>query len=500
MTDYDAVVVGAGCGGMTAAVTLAQSGLSVLMLEKHNIPGGCATSFCRGRFEFEVSLHQLSGIGTEDKPGLVRLLLQQMGALDRLELVQEDTLYGVKIAGQLDTELPANRAELVSVLKQIFPDNGQHIETFIEFLYDFMNEYFACVMALDPEANPQKYPIFFKYALTDTQSIFDKFLPNPQLQICLGSFIGYMGLPTHTLPFQQLAICLWSYLEFLPSHFVGGSQALSNALVDCFTQAGGQVKFNTAVDEIIVENGQVKGVITEHGQRISTRCVVSNASSIDTYLKIIKPDHVPQSLVEDLNSKELAVSAFSVYLGLDCTPGELGITTPSTFLYDETADLRDVYGNPNEPPKGCGLTCYDNISSRFSPQGACQLVLIVPQYSEPWHSIPTNEYTDVKYRYANDLIVLVEKFFPGIRERIEEMEISTPITHMRYLSTPGGSIYGFSPYNKESRIFSDSDSPIKGLYLAGAWAGGGGYQPTLMSGVSAGQAAITQFAAQQVAV
>ena len=64
MSDYDVVVVGAGNGGLTSALRLAQSGLRVLLLERHNIPGGCATSFRRGRFEFEVALHQLSGMGT----------------------------------------------------------------------------------------------------------------------------------------------------------------------------------------------------------------------------------------------------------------------------------------------------------------------------------------------------------------------------------------------------------------------------------------------------
>ncbi len=72
MEKHDAVVIGAGNGGLTAAATLAKRGLDVLLLERHNIPGGCATSFCRGRFEFEVALHQLSGLGTPEKPGLLR--------------------------------------------------------------------------------------------------------------------------------------------------------------------------------------------------------------------------------------------------------------------------------------------------------------------------------------------------------------------------------------------------------------------------------------------
>ena len=499
MPDYDAIVIGAGCGGLTAAVTMAQSGRKVLLLEKHNIPGGCAQSFYRGRFEFEASLHQLSGMGTEDNPGQLRAVFQKMGVMDRVELVQEKTLYEVRIDGQLAVELPADRVELERTLSDQFPEDREEIEVFFKFLYDFMMQFGAVTVMNDPTATPEKYPLFFKYALRDTQSVFDEFLSNPELQICLGPYISYMGLPTATLPFQRLASCLWVYLEFKPSHFVGGSQALSNALIDCFVEAGGEVKFNTAVEKIRVEDGQVRGVLTGGGQEYSTDTVISNASSIDTYMKMIDREQVPQALIDELNSKEIAVSATTVYLGLDCEPGELGITAPCTFLFDESAGLNDMYGNPNHAPKAGLLTCYDNVSPTFSPTGACQMVLIDLQHSEPWESISANEYTQVKYRYGEQMIDLAERFYPGIRDHIEELEIATPLTHMRYLSTPGGSIYGFSPYAKDLRMFSNSRSPIVGLYLAGAWVAGGGYQPTLLSGVEAANAALSQQHMPEVA-
>jgi len=85
VSDYDVVVIGAGNGGLTAACRLAQKGIKTLLLERHNIPGGCATSFIRGRFEFEVALHQLSGLGSKDKPGPLRYVLDQLGVTDRVE-------------------------------------------------------------------------------------------------------------------------------------------------------------------------------------------------------------------------------------------------------------------------------------------------------------------------------------------------------------------------------------------------------------------------------
>ena len=77
---YDVIVVGAGNGGLAAAANTASEGLKTLLLEKHNIPGGCATSFRRGRFEFEPSLHELCSVGTAEHPDSVYKVFDSLGA------------------------------------------------------------------------------------------------------------------------------------------------------------------------------------------------------------------------------------------------------------------------------------------------------------------------------------------------------------------------------------------------------------------------------------
>ena len=72
MPKFDCVVIGAGNGGLAAACKMALEGKKTLLIEKHNLPGGCASSFRRGRFEFETALHELCEWGTEENPANCR--------------------------------------------------------------------------------------------------------------------------------------------------------------------------------------------------------------------------------------------------------------------------------------------------------------------------------------------------------------------------------------------------------------------------------------------
>ena len=174
MPDYDVVVIGAGNGGLTAALTLARGGRRVLLLERHNVPGGCATSFVRGRFEFEVALHQLSGVGRPERPGPLRSLLTDLGVFDKLEFVEIENLYRIVIPGVFDATLPADRPELVKALQGWFPDERDAINRFFEFLYAFSLQYIQGRFFADAEISKEKYPLYFRYALKGTQEVLDQ--------------------------------------------------------------------------------------------------------------------------------------------------------------------------------------------------------------------------------------------------------------------------------------------------------------------------------------
>ncbi len=274
MADYDVVVIGAGNAGLVSALTLAKKGARVLLLERHNVPGGCATSFCRGRFEFEVSLHQLSGMGSSERPGPLRAVLHSTGILDRLEFVEMQDLYRAIYPKKLDIALAADRSAAVAKLQETFPHEKESIAKFFDFVYAFFTEVIGAFYLADPDISPQKYPLYFKYALADTQRILDEYFHDPLLKLALSVYWTYMGVPPRHLPFSDMAALLFSYIEFKPYHIKGGSQMLSNALLDAFRAAGGHVRFNCAAERIIVKDGAVTAVRTAHGDEISTRFVL----------------------------------------------------------------------------------------------------------------------------------------------------------------------------------------------------------------------------------
>ncbi|MDZ7699365.1 MAG: NAD(P)/FAD-dependent oxidoreductase [Deltaproteobacteria bacterium] len=497
MDGYDAIVIGAGNGGLTASAAMAQKGLKVLLLERHNIPGGCATSFCRGRFEFEVALHQLSGMGTMEKPGPLRMMLSSLGILDQLKLVEMPELYHVVMPDGFKIGFRPDKDDVISTLKARFPEESEAIDTFFDRVYAYANQMLAAFFFKDPEPSREKYPVMYEYAFKTAAEVLDDLFTDPLLKAVISVYWGYVGLPPDRLAFPYLAMIFFTYIEFKPFHIKGGSQALSNVIVNHFLSHGGEVRFNCGVEKILTEDGAVKGVVTEDGDRIPARFVVSNASQVSTYVGLMEGTQVPEKVHREMRGRSLSPSAFTLFAGFDCEPEVLGFTEPTTFLLkdlDVSDRVLSRMGELNIGNQAMVVSCYDVADPDFSPPGTCQANMVTLKYGKPWLRIPPGDYYRVKFACAEEMLQRVEEIYPGLRDHIEELEIATPLTHMRYFNHPEGAIYGYEQYTKDSMFFQPGRySPVEGLYFASGWVGDCGFHPTLQAGLRAANSIVRKL-------
>jgi len=122
------------------------------------------------------------------------------------------------------------------------------------------------------------------------------------------------------------------------------------------------------------------------------------------------------------------------------------------------------------------------------------VVLTALSYGEPWYDIAPADYVATKNRIASAMIEMAETVAPELRQHAEVVEVSTPLTNMRYANTMAGSIYGSSQPPHDNMVWRMGyRGPLAGLYFAGAWAQpGGGFEPAMMSGLRAGRAILYQ--------
>ena len=487
MKKYDVIIIGAGNGGLAAAATCAKEGLSTLLLERHNIPGGSASSFVRGRFEFEPSLHELAGIGSPEDVGSIDDMFNRMGAKvdwhkhnstfrlvvpakegDKDAFINKD---GVKVT--VDARMPVGFYDFARKLEELVP--GSYDSCMAAFdLSARMYKVFDCLN------NPAKIPTVLKdvpdlMRMTShtMKEALDALGMPKKAQDIFCTYWCYMGSPASKFDFLYYMTVLHSYVKSGTGVPNLRSHEMSLAVDKVIRDNGGEIWYNSEVTKVIMKDGKPSGVVVNGEKEAYGKYFICNSSPNTVWNDLFDKKDVPEKQLKMLNARKVAASLTTVYLGMNVTKEELGITDYSVFIAPDSDSDKQYEASKDFGSGYCIINCLNEIIPDCTPEGTCQLFLTTITFGDVMRDVKPQDYKKFKTKVAKDMIETCEKALNiSIMPYIEEIEIALPPTFARYLNTPLGTPYGYMLEKWDSMIPRTvqfmNDQPFDNFLFCGA--------------------------------
>ena len=491
---YQVVIMGGGLAGMSAALQLQAWGIKdILILEKHNMPGGLATDFVRNEFEIEATLHEMMSIGTKEEPLKVGKFFDEMGVdIDWLHV--PECYRAVLPNSGLDVTLHEGYERMAREIDAAVPGTFEKVHELMLLcrrVYDSMN-----ILSVTPMSKVQmllKHPDFVKtvgYSATEVINTFG--LPKKAVELLTPYWI-YVGNRMDDLPFTIYAFLMADY--FTGSYVCRGySHEMSMKLQAKVEENGAQFEFRQEVTKILVKNRKVYGVRTARGDEIHCDYVISAAYPNKVYSQMIEPlSEVPPEAIKSVNGRALSLTPVSVIAVLEGTPEVNGLMNYSTFS-GTTMDTNEIwrnYSNLTEPYNYITTICLNYANPNCVPEGYTQISITALVPNDPFLDVKEEEYHDLKRRLANEMMEEYIKI-SGVdfRKNIVEIEVTTPMTIAHYVGAWKGSIYGYLHSLKDHAVarlqMKEEDHFIEGLEFAGAHGmSGDGMGPAVTNGRAA---------------
>ena len=410
MNKYDAVVIGAGNGGLVAAIRLLQSGAKVLLVERHNLPGGFATSFRRGRFEFEASLHELNDFGKDG--GDVRDLFDSLGVTNKIEWTSIPEAYHVICPNEkLDATMPFGIKAFIDKMEEYVPGSRKSMERFFALASE-IREAQAYTNAqngiVDSSYMVKHFGNYVRTGSYSVKEVLETLKMPKKAQDILSAYWCYLGAKLSDMSFTHYASMVIRYIDRGVMMPKGRSHEISLAMADRIYELGGEIWFNTGAKKILTDKeGAVCGVLLDDGRTIETKHVVADIEPTVVYGRMM--DNVPEKIVKATNARKLAGRGFSIFLGLNKSPDELGIESHNYFLYD-TSDSDKQY----ELMKGLGnaaqaTVCLNRAYPDCSPKGTTIMYFTTLYMDDAWGKVKPEDYYKTKEDVARRLIERFEE-------------------------------------------------------------------------------------------
>lgn len=505
---WDAIVIGSGLGGLTAAAALAAKSNRVLVVERLSNLGGAATVYRHGSLTMEASLHETDGETALAPDGI----FHRLGIDDMLEPVATNIFYEVR-GGALPApvQVPHGLGRAEAAVTEALPQSREALRKFFHEVTR-LNETIDGLHAMASKGPGSILGLVFSGRLFEfidearrtLGERFDKLFGDDEAaKMAVGAMLGYLDDDPNALSYAFYAHVWAQYISSGSYYFRGGSAALTMALAKKVHEGGGALVRKHSVDRILTdEDGAAAGVsyIDDNGARHDAFAPVIFGGAAPDALARMLPEGERGRFADSFERFENSISLFSVSLGLNRPAAGFGVGAYSTFIYpdDLTAysDYPRLAARFGAPPQGLmppyALADYGRLDTGLRKPDDPYLVAItgVDRFAW-WDGLSEEEEMARRAAWIEALIGDVDRRYPGFADAVVHKEIATARTMKNRLGTPHGEVYGFRP--TPARLFSRPPTPkttVDGLFLSSAYTVSGGYTGAMMGGLMAADAAM----------
>lgn len=524
---FDAVVVGAGLGGLSAAAHLSAAGKRVILLERYSVLGGSSHVFRRrGSWEFDCGVHYVGDCGPG---GIVSAMIHGLALDDRIQwLPLEESAFDRIIAPDFALNVPVGWESFLAELLVAFPDEQRAVRRFHSIMHRLADSLDrrgphrpAATLARWVAAAGWAAPFLaMPYAATLASCGF-----SPRAVLALSVQCGALASSSLSMPTAAMAGFYQDYVGGGAYYPRGGGQVLAAGFAEVITSHGGTIRTNAAVEKILVDNGRVTGVRLMSGEEIAAAAVVSDADIIKTYKELVGLEHLPRLHRERVKHWSMSHPLINGFFGVEfdvhsqlnsnyfAIP-DWGVATSLLSLTRFSRSVIDGKGFCDGRAWAHAMAAqqpmYLQSSSRRDPDHAAapeghatiEVQTITPADPRLWgfdgYDVESGEYrntrryNEIKKIVLDGMLERMEQAYPGASSRVRLAELGSPATQTRFVGNTAGAPFGLAlRLDQAGPLRPGTETPVRGLFLAGTstvW--GPGTVGSMLSGAYAA-AAIT---------
>lgn len=479
-TNWDAIVIGSGIGGMAAAAALSKVGYKVLLLEQYQTLGGLSHSFTIEGFRWDAGIHYLNYVSPQDRE---RRILDWLSHKP-IEMTSMGAVYdNLHLGDAAPLALSRPYEAQARDFKDRFPYEAEAIDAWTAALKEGREAVHKVTMT---RAMPEIFGTALKWwhshaidrwCKRTTQEVIDEITDNPELAAAFAAqWFDHGGRPSKA-SFAMHALTAGGYLESGAWYPNGGGAAIADHILPTITKAGGEARANTKVETLLIEDDRVIGVRTAHGEKIWADTVISDIGARETVNHLLPADCGHQDWIDEIRNLPHSVAHFSLFVGFEGNIQRAGATRSNHWIYP--GGKVDVVWTdaPDTPPPGMFVSFASLKDPGYDPgpsqKHAGEIVAwadwsVVEKWADLEPGARGEDYQAFKAKVEDVMFSQFEAYFPELAKLVVFRNLSTPLTTQAITGHHKGAFYGID--TTPERLMSEAlqtRTPVPGLFLAG---------------------------------